>query len=175
MERILKICGAAALTTALAVTPVVITFAQGPQRPKDYVLTVDSMGTPAETALVTKVGQTYLIEASGWYTFAPGGRIADAEFSYNPDENAWFELGPGDPATVDYNLDLLVNESQHDWLGSADGKRFAAHTFSPSHIYRIYVVGDGEPLSFRIHDTSYDWNEGSLIVKVTPVSQPKPR
>lgn len=94
------------------------------------------------------------------------GRIADAEFSYNPDENAWFELGPGDPATVDYNLDLLVNESQYDWLGSTDGKRYAAHTFSPNHVYRIYIVGDGEPLSFRIHASSYDWNEGSLTVKI---------
>lgn len=95
MERILTICGGAALTVGLAATPAFITFAQAQQRPKDYVLTVDSRGTPVETALITKVGQTYLIEASGWYTFAPGNRIADAEFSYNPDEQAWFER-PGD-------------------------------------------------------------------------------
>lgn len=113
-----------------------------------------------------------MIEVSGSYTYAPGGRIADAEFAYNPDDNAWLEELPG-VENQEYNLDLLVNEAHYDWLGSADGKRFAPHTYSQNHVYRIYVVGDGEPLSFRIYDSSYDWNEGSLTLKISPVSKPK--
>jgi hypothetical protein len=59
---------------------------------------------------VTKAGQTYLIEVSGWYTYAPGGRIADAEFASSPDDNAWLEELPG-VENQTYNLDLLVNET----------------------------------------------------------------
>lgn len=65
-------------------------------------------------------------------------------------------------------LELLVSNSTQDWLGSVDGENFTPHTYSPNHVYRLEVTGTGNPLSFSIYDSSYDWNEGSLTVSITP-------
>jgi hypothetical protein len=65
-KRVVRMSGGAVLSATLAADPVAATFTQAPQRPKDYVLTVDATGATVETALSTKAGQTYLIEASGW-------------------------------------------------------------------------------------------------------------
>jgi hypothetical protein len=62
---------------------------------------------------------------------------------------------------------MLVNGVAQDWLGSADGKRFVPHTYSQNHVYRLVLVGNGQPVSFRIYDTGHDWNEGSLTVSIS--------
>jgi len=51
-----------------------------------------------------------------------------------------------------FYLDLLVNETSYDWLGTTDGENFFPHTYSPSHVYRIEIVGTGEVATFRIAD-----------------------
>src|SRR5207342_2100066 len=84
---------------------------------------------PTETTLATQVGETYLIEVTGTYTYAPGGRIADAEFAFDPDTNAWLEELPG-VVNQGFNLDVLINGVPQDWLGSADGRNYHPHTFS---------------------------------------------
>lgn len=117
-----------------------------------------------ESITVLESGKTYVIEVSGTYTFAPGGRIADAEFWYNPDTLSWYEEIEVPP--VEYNLDLMVNNVPRDWLGSADGVNYYPHTFSPDHKYILYIQGENHPISFYIYDSSHDWNEGSLTVSI---------
>jgi hypothetical protein len=124
-----------------------------------------------ETPFALTSGQQYLVQVSGTFYYAPGTRIADAEFAYHPDANTWVEELPG-VVNQAYNLDLLVNGTPRDWLGSSDGVNFSPHTFSPDHIYRLNVIGEGQPLSFMIYDSSYDWNSGYLTVNTTPVPLP---
>lgn len=123
--------------------------------------------TPTVSNTVLETGKMYMIEAVGTYTFAPGGRIADAEFAYDPDTNLFYE--ELNVVNQDSNLDLFVNGQSQDWLGSTNGVDFSPHTFSPNHTYRLYVLGQGQPLSFYIYDSSYDWNDGFLSVTVSSV------
>lgn len=121
---------------------------------------------------VLEEGKTYLLEVSGSFTFSSGDRYADAEFSYNPDANLWTEtlVGGGYP---EHLLDLLINGQPQDWLGSQDGVTYTAHTYSPDHKYKLYFVGEGEPLIFNIYDLSPDWNEGSLFVTISEFTPSK--
>ena len=113
---------------------------------------------------ILEMGKIYMLEANGIYTFAPGDRLADAEFSFNPDTFAWNEdLGN---IYEPYVLDLLVNGQSQDWLGSSNGINYSQHTFSPNHNYRLFIEGQGIPVSFRIFDESYDWNDGNLTVTI---------
>jgi hypothetical protein len=128
--------------------------------------------TPVETSSALEDGVEYLIEASGTFTYSSGGRIADAEFSLALSYGGpagWFEANPGNP---EYVLDLLVNGSPLDWLGSSDGINFSPHTYSPDHVYRFFLIGEGLPISFVIYDTSYAWNDGYLTVSISPVIEP---
>jgi len=136
---------------------------------KKTTLEIPASGETIETALALQEGESYLIEVQGIYTYAPGNRVADAEFAYDPDSNLWSELGGGPAETIEQNLDLLVNGAAVDWLGSTDGKRFLPHTYSQNHVYRLVLVGNGQPVSFRIYDVSNDWNEGSLTVSISRV------
>jgi hypothetical protein len=58
------------------------------------------------------------------------------------------------------------------WLGTVDGSTFAANTYSPSHVYNYYLVGDGLAHSFVIADVFYSDNSGSLQVSISPVPVP---
>ena len=65
---------------------------------------------------------------------------------------------------------MRVNNANVDWLGSANGTTYRPHTYSPDHVYRRYVTGDGNPLSFRIaDDPGAVGNLGSLEVQITAV------
>jgi hypothetical protein len=114
-----------------------------------------------------------MIEVSGTYTYAPGGRIADAEFAYDPDGDRWLEELPG-VINREFNLELLVNETPQNWLGSSDGFNFYPHTLSPDHTYQLSFTGQGSPVSFRIYDSSYDWNSGFLTVSLETAPIPEP-
>lgn len=129
-------------------------------------------GTSTQTSTVLENGKKYIVEVSGTYTYAPGGRIADAEFVYSPDDADWFEEIPAPYPDKALLLELLVNNSTQDWLGSTDDENFTPHTYSPNHVYRLEVIGTGNPLSFSIYDSSYDWNEGSLTVSIA-LAQPE--
>jgi hypothetical protein len=65
--------------------------------------------------------------------------------------------------------DLLVDGRPVDWLGSADGTTWAPHTYSPDHVYRYEVVGQGKPVNLKRADHMRDSRSGSLRVQVTPL------
>ncbi len=131
-------------------------------------LQVSSLSSiPIQSTTILEAGKIYVIEAGGTYTFAPGGRIADAEFAYDPDINLFYE--ELEVVNKEFNLDLFVNGESKDWLGSSNGIDFYPHTFSPNHNYRLYIEGQGQPLSFYIYDSSYDWNEGYLTVTINSI------
>ncbi len=69
-------------------------------------------------------------------------------------------------------LDLLVNETSYDWLGTTDGVTFTPHTYSPSHVYRINIIGTGDVATFRINDSAYHDNSGALQVEISVVPVP---
>ncbi len=101
-------------------------------------------------------GKRYVIEASGSWQIALDGRLADANY-WRDQDGVWREKSaPG----------LLVNNQNVAWMGSPEGVYYATHTYSPSHVYRYIVVGNGEPISFRVNDTQYDDNFGGLQVRI---------
>lgn len=114
-------------------------------------------GTVASSPLLN--GRTYTVEASGVYVFSGDGGLADAEFWSQGGQN-WDQTYSGD------RLDLLVNGQSIAWLGSTDGVRFAANTFSPSHVYRTTIVGTGAPVQFRLDDPTPEDNFGGLQVRI---------
>lgn len=126
-------------------------------------------------SLPLKVGVEHLVEVSDTYILNPTfSQPADAEFCFDYGTGNWTEVLSGDPSQD--KLDLLVNESSIDWLGSADGGiTWASHTFSTNHIYRYSVVGSGTPVSFAISDftpygDAFYWdNSGGLLVTIRPV------
>jgi hypothetical protein len=126
---------------------------------------------PVQTSFALELGQWYLLEIDGTYTYSSSERIADAEFAFDPDSNAWLEELPGVTQQA-FNLDVLINGVPTNWLGTTDGVNFAPHTYSPTHVYRQYILGQGLPLSLVIYDSSYDWNEGSLKASIARVPEP---
>lgn len=123
--------------------------------------------TPVFSSILEE-GKLYKIEATGVYTYAPGGRIADAEYIYEPDTNTWYEqLNIVNPES---NLDLIVDDTSINWMGTQNGIHYSQNTYSPNHTYQTYVIGDNSPISFFIYDSSYDWNDGSLNVLIEEMS-----
>ena len=131
--------------------------------------------TPTVTSPVLDSGQLYCIEVSGTYIwFGTEQTPADAEWweapsnavdPYTPGE--WYEDHPD----REYWADLLINETPQDWMGTTDGILFETHTYSPSHVYRLYWLGTGEALDFRIEDwtgPNTEDNSGALHVVITP-------
>lgn len=124
-------------------------------------------------------GQSYVMTASGTYHFH-SVRYADAEWMESDDGN-WYEYHPapgGWSETKDIE-DILIDGTSVSWMGSSDGVSWAAHTFSPNHIYRYYLTGTGQPVRFQIADaaplTPDNWfadNSGSLTVEITPLPEP---
>ena len=139
------------------------------------ILQVPAYGTPTVTSsTVLEEGQLYVIEARGTYIWWGTGQTpADAEWweapytAQNPlIPGEWYEYHPD----REYWGDLLINETPQDWMGTTDGVEFATHTYSPIHVYRVYWLGTGEALDFRIEDwtgaNTMD-NSGSLEVEIT--------
>ncbi len=120
-------------------------------------------------------GQMYLFTVSGTYTYTSGGNGADAEFS---DAGEFY---PGFGRTND-TLDLLLDGTAVDWLGSADGgTTWTVDTFSADHVYRLHYTGNGAGVTFSIADQSpfgpafYSDNAGTLTLSIaaeTAVPQP---
>ena len=99
----------------------------------------------------------------------------DAEFS--PRDGSWLEFSLWYTGDTDIH-DIIINGQAVRWLGSADGGlSWTAHTFSPSHVYRYYVTGYGQPLSFAIADhypfgpMHYDDNVGGLTVRIYSITE----
>ena len=135
------------------------------------ILTVPADGTTVYSSEL-EAGQWYEIRAEGTYVgWVYGGMnlLADAEWR-ELDDHAWIEY-----PTEEYLHDLLINDAGPDWLGRNPdilGAVFAPHTYSSDHVYIIHLQGEGQPLGFRIQDSSYGDNSGSLTVNITPAPAP---
>jgi hypothetical protein len=114
-------------------------------------------------------GVEYLFTVSGLYSYDWSGHYADAEFSSY--QGVWDEYYYGIPTATD-TLDLVVDGSFVDWLGSADGVNYTPHTYSPDTVYRCYYIGMGWPASFYIYDASRYDNAGMLTVDIEEVPEP---
>jgi len=76
-------------------------------------------------------------------------------------------------------LDLLINLTAVDWLGSSDGDTWAPHTYSPDHVYRYDYTGTGSAVRLSISDWypfydegDYTDNVGALDVEITAIPEP---
>jgi hypothetical protein len=112
-------------------------------------------------------GTPYCIQARGWFYFAYSPAIPDLR---EEDANYFF-LNNGNPVQVQY-APLRIDSQIVPWLGTEDGSTFAANTYSPSHVYNYYLIGDGLAHSFVIADVFYSDNFGSLQVLLSPVPIP---
>jgi len=124
------------------------------------VLNVPSDGTHVQSQPLLADVQ-YVIEASGTFYFngpPPSAWITDAAWGTWPSPAVWLEFGP-----------LWIDNQIVDWLGTSDGEHFYQHTFSPTHVYRYYMLGTGQPVDFFIYDWPYSDNYGSLQVTLTPI------
>ena len=130
-------------------------------------LTVDSTtATPVWSSPLVS-GTPYCIQASGWFYFAywpgiPDVREGDANF---------FFLYNGNPVQVLNGL-LGIDSQAVSWFGTMDGATFSTNTYSPTHIYNYYFIGDGFSHSFVIWDGIYYDNVGSLNISISPVPIP---
>lgn len=123
--------------------------------------------TPVWTTSPLTLGQEYLLEVTGTFTYTDDEMPADAEWAYRRVDGIWMEYLSPSPAP-EVILDLFVNETAQDWLGTTDGVNFSPHTYSPSHSYRLSFMGTGSTISFKIYDTQYDDNAGYLDVEIIP-------
>ncbi|MBN2447338.1 MAG: hypothetical protein JXO22_11455 [Phycisphaerae bacterium] len=132
---------------------------------KFSVCSTDGSGV---TSPVLRDGQWYLFEVSGtWYRDSV--HIGDAEWYEFDSDGDWREEYSGYPGL----LDLQIDRTSPDWLGSSDGRNYAAHTYSPSHRYRLYYEGQGRSVNLRIYDDAYPGeNSGCLDVRITETDPP---
>ena len=112
-------------------------------------------------------GTPYCIQASGWFYFAYWPGIPDLRES---DANFFF-LDNGSSVLVLDGI-LQIDNQAVSWFGTVDGSTFSTNTYSPSHIYNYYLVGDGLAHSFVIADDYYPDNLGSLQVSLSPIPIP---
>ena len=146
------------------------------------ILLVPSYGAPPVNSSPLDAGKLYLIEARGTFVYDSQGSMAapewvhDAFGAYGPGIDGWVENAEA-PAHPD-ELDLSVNGAVVDWLGTpdttvTDQSVWSAHTYSPTHVYRLSWYGEGQPITFRIEDgpsfTSRNLlNAGDLVVEIIP-------
>lgn len=139
-------------------------------------LTIPATTSGAVTSSVLSVGIAYRIEATGTYGWGTG--TADAEWILSGVSGTPVELYPAGGFTLATDtLDLLIGGVAVNWMGTADGINWAAHTYSPSHVYRLEIAGAGNPLAFSIADQTpfgpgyYSDNGGSLAVDISVVPE----
>jgi len=136
---------------------------------------LDAITVPA-TGGGTVSSSITLIEGIDYYILAKGVYVhdtnpwcqADAEWGENYPGQGWVEShSTPDP-------DLILGGTEYDWMGSAlsapdpivDYLTFAQHTYSPSHMYWVHVVGKGTTLGLYIQDVDHGDNAGSLEVSI---------
>lgn len=136
----------------------------------EEILTIPSSGESILSSVLSD-NTMYIVEAEGTYKWDiaadfPVG-YADAEFCYRADEwGGWTEYYDG-------YLDVLLDGSYINWLGrESEQSGWQEHMFSPDHVYRYYVLGQGIPVPFTIFDNYYDDNEGFLTLSITEIPEP---
>ncbi len=147
-------------------------------------LEVSSLGPVPVGSLPLVAGEPYLFEASGVWNHwtADANALTDAEFGRHQEPGPgwqWMELQNYISGTYEQDvLDLIIDNTAVNWLGSPGGSGWAPHTFSPDHIYRYEWVGTGDSVSFTIADhipfgpDFYGDNSGSLTVRIYTVPEP---
>jgi formylglycine-generating enzyme required for sulfatase activity len=135
---------------------------------------VDSKSaSPTVSTTVLEQGKQYVIEVEDFYGYDTKGSKADAEWSYDINRATWIQhygILNGQDA-----LDLIVNGTSYDWMGTPDeivsnDSVFTPHVYSPSHIYRLCFTGEGAPVSLQVYDGDpgprYSDNNGILDVRI---------
>ena len=106
----------------------------------------ETFSVPANGAVVwssaLEAGQEYQIKAEGTYGYSYLNIYADAEWHFRSGATVWtenFNSVGGSPL-----LDLLINDTEYNWLGTTDNINFSAGTFSPNHVYILdSFIGTG--------------------------------
>lgn len=129
---------------------------------------VPSDGTNVDSNIVLEAGVEYTIWAEDTFTFNQGPDPADAEWWWHAADETWYESGAGCG-------DLRVDGASPTWMGTPDPSAeicddniYLEHVFSPSHVYKITFVGQGDTVDFDISDSVYSDNVGALTVSITP-------
>jgi hypothetical protein len=131
------------------------------------ILTIESTNATPTWCSPLVSGTPYCIQASGWFYFAYSPGIPDLR----EDDANYFFLNNGNSVQVQY-APLRIDSQIVSWLGTVDGSTFAVDTYSPSHIYNYYLIGDGLAHGFVIADVFYPDNFGSLQVSILPTPIP---
>ncbi len=132
-------------------------------------VTVNANNPSGATALTpVQSGRQYLLKATGVASW--GGGQTDAECSTLGSGNSWLanRFAPVAPATD--LLDLVVNGNVVTWSPTAgnlaDGCNEVDHTYQ----YTFVASATGQ-LNFRVNDTFFADNGGSLVVQVFAVDE----
>ena len=133
---------------------------------------VEELHVSAESAAVVTTsnmltsGRTYIIEASGTYSFGNRDDFeADAEWSHRADAytdnplaaHGWTVGELTYPSVV--GLDLQI-----------DGQNISWGSFNDDHLYKTVVEGGDTALDFSIYDSAYGDNTGGLDVAIYDVT-----
>lgn len=126
---------------------------------------VPSDGSTVWSVNVLQSGVKYLLEASGTYTYwpaqLPDAGTADAKYSlrpegsYNPGPGPQWISGDDLPSPWTNYLEVLVDSSAVSW-----------GLFNLDHIYKILLEGTNSQVGFKILDSYYGDNSGSLQVDI---------
>ena len=119
-------------------------------------LSIPGTGGIVTSTFVPAAGVTYRLRASGFVQIAAGPRSSDAEyydFPVSMTDNTANNL-------VDMGLaidDTVADTTKTRWGPYAD-----------NHVYVIYYLGTGAPLTAQFHDDYYPNNAGSMTLEILP-------
>jgi hypothetical protein len=132
-------------------------------------VTVDSRNRDgASSALPLQAGKSYVVEASGTYSYG-GGQQADAECSLTSSDPTWRADRTFPGITDDDMLDVLVNGQGVDWTPTTVGDPGCN---SSGHVYRlVFVPTVTSVVNFKVNDIYYGDNGGSLSIKISRITE----
>lgn len=132
------------------------------------VVPVDSSDPEgAETQSPLFADQTYILEANGTYAYNQrnAGDEADAECSRASNDSTWQTTRFGLLDAENW-LDVLVDGSSVDWEPVNEAPAGSGCS-SEEHVYRIeHTPSENGFANFRVHDSFYKDNQGSVVVTV---------
>lgn len=136
----------------------------------DKVETVNVPSTGTEVFSANNLDGDYAFIANGSYIYRPGymGSTTDAAYSMRTDGN-----DPIDPTGHPFDPWVRVNDFNSPYQGylgiTVDGALGATdwgNIFNPLHEYALQYNGEGTPAGFKIVDSAYGDNSGSLTVDI---------
>lgn len=136
----------------------------------NHVETVNVPSTGTEVFSTNSLDGNYAFVANGTYTYRPGysGSVTDAAFSMRTAGN-----DPIDPTGHPYNPWVRVNDFASPYAGylgitvdNAVGSTDWGSVFNSLHEYSLQYNGDGDAAGFKMLDSSYGDNSGSLTVDI---------